>query len=88
MIDIRLIREDPELVKRAAQVKGMKVDIDRLLAVDARRRALETEWQQLRATQNQTGERIAKAPKEEKAALAAEMSRLKTRMGEIDAERQ
>ncbi len=88
MIDIRLIREDPELVKRAARVKGMKVDIDRLLAVDARRRALETEWQQLRATQNQTGERIAKAPKEEKAALAAEMSRLKARMGEIDAERQ
>ena len=44
MIDIKLIRENPDLVKDAVRKKGMKVDIDQVLAVDARRRALETRF--------------------------------------------
>lgn len=88
MIDVKLIREDPDLVKKAAADKNMSVDIDRVLAVDARRRALETEWNNLRYEQNQTGERIAKAPKEEKAELSRAMGRLKGRLKEIDAERE
>jgi len=88
MIDIKLIRDDPELVKKAARDKNMTVDIDRILEVDRRRRALETEWNDLRYQQNQTGERIAKAPKEEKAALSKAMGQLKNRLKEIDAERE
>lgn len=88
MIDLKLIRENPELVRKAADDKGMTVDLDRLLAVDARRRALETEFNDLRHRQNQTGERIAKAPKEEKAALSQAMGQLKARLKEIDAERE
>lgn len=88
MIDIKLIREQPELVKKAARDKNMRVDVDQLLAVDARRRALETEFNELRAQQNKAGERIAKAPKEEKAALSAEMGKLKARLKEIDEQRE
>lgn len=88
MIDIKLIRDDPELVKKAARDKNMTVDIDRILDVDRRRRALETEWNDLRYQQNQTGERIAKAPKEEKAALSKAMGQLKNRLKEIDTERE
>jgi seryl-tRNA synthetase len=88
MIDIKLIRENPDLLRKAARDKNMTVDIDRILAVDARRRALETEWNDLRYQQNQTGERIAKAPKEEKAELSKAMGRLKGRLKEIDAERE
>lgn len=88
MIDLKLIRENPELVRKAAADKGMTVDLERLLAVDARRRALETEFNDLRHQQNQTGERIAKAPKEEKAALSQAMGQLKARLKEIDAERE
>ncbi|MBW7907076.1 MAG: serine--tRNA ligase [Phycisphaerae bacterium] len=87
MIDIRLIRENPELVRQAAADKGMKVDVDRVLEVDARRRAIETEFNELRSQQNRTGERIAKAPKEEKAALSAEMGKLKARLRELDEQR-
>jgi seryl-tRNA synthetase len=88
MIDIKVIRENPDLVKRAARDKNMTVDIDRVLAVDARRRTLETEFNELRHQQNQTGERIAKAPKEEKATLSKAMGQLKGRLKEIDAERE
>ncbi|MEW6252572.1 MAG: serine--tRNA ligase [Planctomycetota bacterium] len=93
MIDLKRIRENPELVKRAARDKNMDPGVvDRVLAVDARRRALETEFNELRYQQNQAGERIARAPKEEKAALSKElaqqMGRLKARLKEIDAERE
>lgn len=84
MIDIKLIRENPELVKDAARKKKMNVDIDALLALDAQRRALETEFNELRSKQNKAGEQIAKAPKEQKAALSAEMGQLKSRLKEID----
>lgn len=86
MIDIKLIREDPGLVKDAAAKKRMHVDVDGLLAVDARRRELQTEFDETRARQNKAGETIAKAPKEEKAALVAEMGKLKARLGEIQTE--
>jgi seryl-tRNA synthetase len=88
MIDIRLIRENPDLVRKAAADKNLTVDIDRLLELDARRRALETEWNDLRHQQNQAGEQIARASREEKAALAQEMTRLKLRLKEIDAQRE
>lgn len=87
MIDIKLIRENPDLVKDAARKKNMKVDIDQVLAVDARRRALETEFNDLRAQQNKAGEKIAKAPKDEKAALSAEMGKIKNRLKELDEQR-
>jgi seryl-tRNA synthetase len=88
MIDLKLIRENPELVKKAARDKNMKVDIDQVLAVDARRRALETEFNDLRHQQNVAGEQIAKAPKEEKAGLSKAMGQIKTRLKEIDGERE
>jgi seryl-tRNA synthetase len=87
MIDIRIIRENPDLVKKAAADKGMQVDIDRILAVDARRRALETEFNELRHKQNTVGETIAQASKEEKAALSKSMKEIKDRLKEIDAEK-
>lgn len=87
MIDIKLIRESPELVRQAVRDKGMNCDIDRVLAVDARRRALETEFNSIRYEQNKAGELIAKAPKEEKARLSQEMGKFKARLKEIDEEK-
>jgi seryl-tRNA synthetase len=87
MIDIRLIRENPDLVRKAAADKNMTVDIDQLLAVDTRRRALETEFNDLRNQQKTAGEQIAKAPKEMKAELSQAMGKLKVRLKEIEDER-
>ena len=41
MIDIKLVRENPDLVRKACELKGLRFDIDRVLTLDARRRALE-----------------------------------------------
>jgi len=88
MIDIKLIRENPDLVKKAATDKRLAVDIDQILAVDARKRQLETEFNDLRHQQREAGEKIAKAPKDEKAELSKAMGQIKNRLKAIDAERE
>ena len=87
MIDIKLIRENPDLVKKAVSDKRMRVDIDALLAADARRRELETQFNTLRHEQKQAGEQIAQAPKERKAELSKAMGELKARLKQIEEER-
>lgn len=57
MIDIQLIRDNPELVQRKTNEKGYKnVDIAELLRTDEQRRALLTEVEKLRAERNQLTE--------------------------------
>ncbi len=87
MIDIKVVRDNPDLVKQAVVDKGLSVDIDRVLAVDARRRELETQFNELRHEQKQAGEKIAKAPKQEKADLSKELGQLKGEIKRIDEER-
>ncbi len=40
MLDIKFIRTNPEIVKRAIENKNIKVDIDEFLNMDSQRRAL------------------------------------------------
>jgi seryl-tRNA synthetase len=53
MLDIKFIRENTDRVRRAIEVKRMPCDLDRLLAVDARRRAIQQETDALRAKSNE-----------------------------------
>ncbi len=87
MIDIKRIREETDVVRQAVADKNMRVDIDRILAVDSKRRELETEFNNLRHEQKQAGEKIAKAGKDEKAALSAAMGAVKSRIQAIEEER-
>jgi len=59
MIDIKLIRQDPERFKRASQTKKIPCDIDGLCALDDRRRMLQKELDDLKHQQNETGSQIA-----------------------------
>jgi seryl-tRNA synthetase len=79
MIDIKLIRESPEAVKRAVKVKGMGVDIDALLAVDAELREAIRERQEIKTQQNQAGKEIAQLTGAAKQAAIETMAALKTR---------
>ena len=79
MIDIKLLRADPDLYKRAASDKNFSVDIDRLVELDARLLAAQQELQDLRTEQNAAGKRIAQLPNDQKKAAIEEMSRLKAR---------
>ena len=55
MLDIRLIRENPELVKENIRKKfqdGKLELVDKVLELDQRNRAIKTEVEQLRAKRN------------------------------------
>ncbi len=64
MLDIKFIRENPELIKEAARKKGVSVDVDALLAVDERRRHVLKELEEKRAKQNASSKGGPKAPTE------------------------
>ena len=51
MIDVKDLRERPDKYREGARLKGVTVDIDRLLALDEQRRSLTTEQEALRAEQ-------------------------------------
>lgn len=51
MIDLKNLRENPDRYRVGAQRKGIRVDIDHILNLEARRRTLQTERERLRAEQ-------------------------------------
>jgi len=60
MLDIKFIRENPEKVKQGCQKKQVKIDIDKLLDLDKKRREFLQKIDSLRAAQNKISERGGK----------------------------
>lgn len=70
MIDLRLLREDPDLVRASQTARGDDPHlVDEVLDADARRRSALTEFETLRAEQKSLGKLVAKAQGDEKHAL-------------------
>jgi seryl-tRNA synthetase len=85
MLDIKIIRDNPELVKKACADKNDKADIDAILALDTERRQLLTETEAMRAEQNKASEEIAKVKKsggDASEAIAA-MKEVSKKIGEM-----
>jgi seryl-tRNA synthetase len=78
MLDIKFIRENKDIVIQAAKKKHVIVDIEALIALDDRRRALMTDAENKRSVQNAANDGIsqAKTP-EERTQLIADMKLVK-----------
>lgn len=63
MLDLRFIRQQPEVVREAARKKQVDVDIDGILSLDARRRAIIGEVEELKAQRNQNSQEVARRKK-------------------------
>jgi seryl-tRNA synthetase len=63
VLDIKFIRQNPELVKAAIGNKGEKADIDAFLALDERRREIIAKVEQLKAERNAASQEISKMKK-------------------------
>ena len=59
MLDIKLVREQPDLVRSAAANKNEKCDLDAILALDGRRREIIRTVERLKAERNQASADIA-----------------------------
>ncbi|WP_020522641.1 serine--tRNA ligase [Catelliglobosispora koreensis] len=77
MIDLRLLRENPDLVRASQQTRGESVElVDDLLRADEARRSAVSSFEALRAEQKQLGKLMPKATGEEKTALLAKTKEL------------
>ncbi|HEX5202697.1 serine--tRNA ligase [Paractinoplanes rhizophilus] len=77
MIDLRLLREDPELIRASQRLRGEPTEaVDDLLRADEERRAATQRFEALRSEQNSLSKRIPKASPDERAALLARTKEL------------
>lgn len=88
MLDLKFIRENPDLVKRAIQLKKEKDSIDEILKLDERRRELIKKGDALKARRNDVTEEIANLKKQGKDAteLIEEMRKVSDEIKAIDSE--
>lgn len=88
MLDIKLIRQNPEKVIEAMKSRNANVDINALLADDERRREILVISEQLKKKQNDASKLIPQYKKEGKdvASLMEEMKSISAQVKDLDAE--
>jgi len=89
MLDLRLVRTNPDLVRRSIKRRGGDdAPLDALLAADERRRSLLAEVESLRAERNRASDEIAKVKRAggEASDAIAEMRKVGDRIGELEGE--
>jgi len=77
MIDIKLIRDDPEKFKKAAKDKLVNADIDKLLKVDSELKTNKQKLQDISTEKNQIGKSIPKLDDSQKQEKLNRLSELK-----------
>ena len=80
MLDIKFIRENPELVQDATNAKNFPVDISKLLELDGQIKPLQTSWENLQAQRNQISREIGKAEASKREELKEQVLTIKTEM--------
>ncbi|HEV7146046.1 MAG TPA: serine--tRNA ligase [Pedococcus sp.] len=84
MIDIKLLREDPDRVRASQRARGEDEGIvDAILTAEQTRRSSLTEFEQLRAQQKSMGKQVAQAQGEDKQALLAHSKDLAARVKQL-----
>ncbi|MDR1563795.1 MAG: serine--tRNA ligase [Oscillospiraceae bacterium] len=90
MLDIRIIRENPQRVKDAMKARNKDMDalVEELLAIDVKRREITQVTEQKRAEQNSVSKRIPQIKKEggDTSEIMAEMKRLSDEIKEGNAQ--
>jgi len=97
VLDLRLIRQDPEAVRKALRNRQSDLDITPVLELDEEARKIRTEVEGLRARRNEIAAKIAKDKREGKdtsagvaegAKVADDISRLEAKLTEVETELQ
>ncbi|MDQ1199523.1 serine--tRNA ligase [Rhodococcus sp. SORGH_AS_0303] len=87
MIDLRVVREDPDAVRQSQRTRGEDPSlVDALLEADTARRAAVSTADNLRAEHKAFGKKIGKATPDERPELLATASALAARVKEAEAE--
>ncbi len=88
MLDLKFIRENPEIVRQALAAKQMTADLDQLLDLDRKRRGLIQQSEKEKEARNQGSEKIGVRKKKGEPVddLLRELSTLSQKIDKIDKE--
>ncbi len=85
MLDIKFIKENPDIIKEAVQKKNVSLDVDHLLAVEEKRREALTNFEALRTEQNNLSDKIPQTSDAvERASLIENLKPLKEKVQEAE----
>ena len=88
MIDIKFLREHPDVVSASQKGRGESVElVDQILAIDEKKRAAVTEFETLRQEQNTLSKSVGAAKGDEKAALLENAKALADKVKVADTKR-
>lgn len=86
MIDLSLLRENPEAIRESQRSRGADVAlVDLAIELDLKKRSALAEFEKLRANQNAHSKLVSTAPKEEKAQLVAQAQQMAADVKAADA---
>ena len=80
MLDRREIRQNPDAVKAAVRAKGIDLDVDEILHLDAASRKLQHELNEAQARRKSSSREFAQADEARRAQLRAEHAELETHL--------
>jgi seryl-tRNA synthetase len=88
MLDIKLLRTDPDKIRQALKNRNSDLDISPIIELDAKRRTILAKVEQMKATQNEISKKIPAMKKagEDTSAIFAEMKTLSNEIKELDNE--
>jgi seryl-tRNA synthetase len=88
MIDIKFLREHPDVVRASQKGRGENVElVDQILAIDEKKRAAVTEFETLRQEQNTLSKSVGAAKGDEKTALLENAKALADKVKAADTKR-
>jgi seryl-tRNA synthetase len=84
VLDLKFIRQNPDVVRAGAAKKRIPCDIDRILALDEEWRAAQTKVDELRAEQKAASKGMGKLSSEERTVLLESQSALKAELKQLE----
>jgi seryl-tRNA synthetase len=86
MLDIKFIRENPDIIKKSIKDRGLKIDVDELVSLDSGKRKLLLESEELKAERNKASKGGKPGPDiiEKMKSISQKISDLDKKVEEID----
>jgi len=84
MLDIKLVREQPDVVRDELRKRGYSLDFERFIAIDEERRKCITDLEAQRAQQNEASDRIAKLQGDERMSAIESVRLLKESIAKLE----
>ncbi len=78
MLDIKSIRKDPEGIKEGAWKKGIKIDTEKILSLDQKRKELLKKIEGVRAEKNKANEKIKNVDKDQRKEIIEQIRTIDT----------